>query len=67
MGFNVDRFYDSLYKKVDTVPFGYIEYRLTYAPNGYVYCSDRAGNGVYVKARPDGSLAHEDVKLDARR
>lgn len=64
MGFDIDKFYDNAYKKVNVVPFGYLEYRLTYAPSGYVYCSDRAGNAVYVKKRQDGSLVYEDSKLN---
>lgn len=64
MKFDIDEYYNSIYKKVDAVPFGYLEYRLSYAPNGYVYCSDRAGNAVYVKTRQDGSLVYEDSKLN---
>lgn len=59
MKFCINEHCDNAHKKVDAVPYGYLEYRLTYAPNGYVYCADGAGNAVYVKQRPDGSLVYQ--------
>lgn len=64
MKFDIDKFTTTHTKRVDVVPFGYLEYRLSYAPNGYIYCSDGAGNAVYVKTRQDGSLVYEDSKLN---
>lgn len=61
MSFDIDKFYDSACKKVDAVPFGYLEYRLSYAPEGYVFCALDKLNGVYVKKQPDGRLRHEDI------
>lgn len=60
MAFDIDAYYDGLYEKVEAVPRGYLEYRLSYAPEGYVLCSARDGRGVYVRKREDGSLAYED-------
>lgn len=59
MAFNIDKFYDNLYDKVDAVPYGYLEYRLTYAPEGYVYCALDQDHGVYVRKNEDGSLDYE--------
>lgn len=60
MAFDIDRFYDELYEKVDRVPRGYLEYRLTYAPAGYVYCALDDEHAVYVRENEDGTLDYED-------
>lgn len=56
---SVKSYIDSLYQKVDKVPYGYLEYRLTYAPEGYVFCALDRNNGVYVKTDENGKLEYE--------
>ena len=52
-------------KKVDKAPYGYQEMRLSYAPEGYVYCALGLYNGVYVKKNEDGTIECETLAEQA--